>query len=157
VLAQKTTVEVSCRGELVILRFGQVGYSLEFPLALRLSAVMKHEARMAKLSSGDESTLRICVGTLHDASAPKGKRKRFMEKLPELLRAQNVDVEARGRHVTLSFGTVVREFDHRDAARLAQWIRLRGKEARNNAGETAHWTAIAKPELYHSGDKGFLH
>ncbi len=156
-LAQKTGVEVSCLGELVILRFGQVRYSIEFPLALKIAVVMKHEARMAKLSSGDESVLRICSGILHDASAPKPKRKRFMDKLPEMLHAQNVDVEARGQLVALSFGSSTREMHHRDASRLAQWIRLHGKLARDNAGEHAHWTKIATPEKYQTGDKGFLH
>jgi hypothetical protein len=141
-LLQRTVCGVACQGELVIVKFGDVGYSIEFPLALTIAAAMHHEARIARLAAGIKAGGLNCLGMLTDLSAPKPKRKRFMEKLPEILHANNCDVQAEGTLVCLSLGTATRKLEHDGARAFAQMLRVHGKEAKRNAGEIAHWSKI---------------
>lgn len=141
-IQQETGVDVRAQGELVVLAFGNVRYSIEFVLALRIAAALKFNARLAKLCSGDDSRRFSCAGVLTDANAERLRRKRFGQRLPELLRAHDVDVSHEGQLVTLRFGRATRKMAHRDASTLSQWLRVRGKEAKANAGERAHWSDL---------------
>lgn len=141
-LLRRYYAEVSCRGELVLLQLGNLTFSIEFPVALQIAAAMRHEARMAKLFAGVKERGFYCVGVISDLNAPKPKRKRFMENLPELLRARNVTVRQEGQLVLLKFGRAEARIPFETARMIAQWLRVRGKEAKRNAGEKAHWSRI---------------
>lgn len=152
-LLQKTGVSVTCRGELVILFFGSHGYSIEFPLALQIAAALHHEARMARLTAGMQIGGYRCLGTLTDANAAKPKRKRFMEKLPELLRCKHVGVKAEGSMVAFRVGTATRRMEYDSARTIAQWLRVKGREAKQNAGESRAWRDIANLKAIEAGER----
>ena len=61
----------------------------------------------------------------------------------DLLQRSLVAVEHEGDLVKLKFGNVEIKMSYVDALQLAQWIRVRGKEAKNTAGDKRHWlTAV---------------
>lgn len=152
-LLREQRVELACKGELVVLKMGNVELSIEFPLALQIATVMKHEARMAKLYAGIQWRTTTALGTLHDAAAEKPKRKRFMEVLPERLNAKDVDIRAQGQMVMVRFGHIKAGLPFAAAETISQWIRLRGKEAKRNAGELAHWSSIARATAVSHGER----
>lgn len=154
-LLKRQHVEVACQGELVLLRMGNVSFSLEFPLALQVSAAMRHEAKMAKLYARVRERGFYCVGILHDANADKPKRKRFMQKLPELLRARDLDVRQEGQLVVLKIGHAEAKFPFPTARMVAQWLRVRGKEAKRNANEPRHWSEIANMPAVVNGSRAW--
>jgi hypothetical protein len=82
------------------------------------------------------------VGVLHDASASKPKPRRFAEKLPEMLGANGLEVRAEGGMVVFTIGRTTAKLPYPVARNLAQWLRVRGKEAKHNAGETRHWSRL---------------
>lgn len=137
-------VEVSASGELVILCIGNMSFSIEFPLALQLAVAIRYHARLAKLNSGRDERGFHVVGVLHDASAQQPKRKRFIERLPELLRPRGLNVDTDGQLVVVTFGRTTLKLPYPAARTLAQWMRVRGKEAKLNAGEHRHWSEIAR-------------
>ena len=143
-LLQKAHVAVSTRVELVVLAIGNVTWSLEFDLALQISAALKHHARVAKACAGDDSRIFAVAGILHDASAPKTRRQRWAEALPERLRGRDVAVNNRGQLVTLRIGPTTATIPYKDAQRIAKWLRMRGKQAKNRTGERAHWSQIVE-------------
>ena len=134
---------VGCQGEVVFFRLGNLVFSMEFPVALYLSAVMRHQAQLAKLHSGIITRGYYCVGVLSDLSAPKPKRKRFMEKLPQLLKAKGISVDTEGRMVILKIDRMTAKFSYQTARMISQWLRVRGKEAKGKAGEKAHWSELS--------------
>ena len=61
----------------------------------------------------------------------------------DLLQRSRVAVEHEGDTVKLKFGNVEIKMNYLDALQLAQWIRLRGKQAKVRAGDKRHWlTAV---------------
>lgn len=61
-----------------------------------------------------------------------------------LLSRQRIAVEARGEMVRLSIGNADIDMPYETAIQLSQWLRVRGKEAKRNAGDMSrHWSAIA--------------
>lgn len=141
-LLTKHPIAVSCVGTLVVLAIGNVRRSLEFPLALQLAAAMKHEARMAKLSSGRNERGLHVFGVLHNAQAERPQRKRFMDRVPELLKPHGLAVYAEGQIVRLKIDKATAGLPYPVARTVAQWLRIRGKEAKRNAGERRHWSEI---------------
>jgi hypothetical protein len=147
-------IAVHTRGEIVVLELGNHHVSMEFVLALQLAAVLRHEARVIAKTLG----LRFratAVGTLHDTSAPKPKRKRFIEKLPEMLCKRGLSVYGASTLVVLKANGLAAGLPFEVANTLAQWLRVHGKEAKRNAGEFAHWSRIAKPEAIAAGARPF--
>ena len=60
-----------------------------------------------------------------------------------LLQRRRMAVEHEGDLVKLKFGNVEIKMSYIDALQLAQWIRVRGKEAKNTAGDKRQWlTAV---------------
>lgn len=53
----------------------------------------------------------------------------------DLMKAQQVAVESEGELVVLKFGNTTVKVHYTLAFQLAQWIRVRGKEAKNRAGD----------------------
>ena len=133
----------ACRGTLVVLTMGDQRYSLEFDLALKLSAAIRQHARIAKLCSGNHERGIRALGVLHDATAAKPRRKRFVERMPELLKPHGLDVGSEGQLVVLRVKRTTAKLPYPEALTLAQWIRVRGKEAKQNAGEPRHWSEVA--------------
>ena len=123
---------------------GSDRHSLEFDLALKVSAAMRQHARIAKLCSGNHERGIRMLGVLHDAAAEKPRRKRFIERMPELLKPHGVDVSTEGQLVVLKVKRTTAKLPYPEALTLAQWIRVRGKEAKRNAGEPRHWSEIAR-------------
>lgn len=137
-------VKVSDVGELVVIQFGGFKRSLEFVTALELAAMIKREARYAKASAGDDSWRRSSVAVLHDAAAEKRPR---AKRLPERLAAKQIEVRARGQIVNVRIGGTAIGLPYSQAPKIAQWIRVHGKLARNAAGERAHWSRLVNAEV----------
>lgn len=139
-------VKVSDVGEVVVVEFGTFTRSLEFVTALELAALIKREARYAKASAGDDGWRRSSVAILHDANAEKrvtGRRKA----LPERLKLKDIEVRAIGQIVSVRIGGTKIGLPYTQAPKIAQWIRVHGKAARNAAGEKKHWSKIVRPEV----------
>jgi hypothetical protein len=61
-----------------------------------------------------------------------------------LLSRQHIAVEARGELVRLTVGNSHLDMPYETAIQLSQWLRVRGKEAKRQAGDMSrHWSAIA--------------
>jgi hypothetical protein len=61
-----------------------------------------------------------------------------------LLSRQKISVEARGELVRLSIGNADIDMPYETAIQLSQWLRVRGKEAKRQAGDMSrHWSVIA--------------
>lgn len=62
----------------------------------------------------------------------------------DLLKPQQVSVTAEGELVALRIGGATIKLHYETAIQLSQWLRVRGKEAKRNAGDMSrHWSAIA--------------
>ena len=60
-----------------------------------------------------------------------------------LLSKQRISVEIEGELVKLSIGNSDIRMPYETALQLSQWLRVRGKEAKKNAGDISrHWSAI---------------
>lgn len=136
-----TQVEVSRVGELVILQVGNVIRSMEFERAIKLAAQMQAAGKLAKRVAGDDSHRYRMAGTMTDAAAPPAKQGRFQQ-LPE--RVRDVGAHPVGTLVQVRMGSERFDMDYNAAFQIAQWLRVHGKMARNEAGETAHWTKIGE-------------
>jgi hypothetical protein len=156
VLHQRIDIVVGCAGTVVILVLGNLRFTVEFPLALQLAAAIKVQARLAKVCSGDDSRAFHCVGVLHDANAAPTRRQQLLGQLPELLNKQGIAVVATGRMVVVSIGRTTIELPFAVAFTLAQWLRVRGKEAKSNAGEHAHWAEIGNVGAAEAGERPWL-
>jgi len=61
----------------------------------------------------------------------------------DLLKRERVAVAHEGDTVKMIFGNVEIKMNYVDALQLAQWIRVRGKQAKVRAGDRRHWlTAV---------------
>jgi len=64
-----------------------------------------------------------------------------------LLSRQRMSVEARGDMVRLSIGNADIDMPYETAIQLSQWLRVRGKEAKRQAGDMSrHWSVIGMIE-----------
>ena len=60
-----------------------------------------------------------------------------------LLQKQRIAVEHREDRVALIIGNTEMEMDYETALQLSQWLRVRGKQAKNFAGDISrHWSVI---------------
>lgn len=60
-----------------------------------------------------------------------------------LLSKQRMAVAAEGDMVKLTIGNADIKMPYEAALQLSQWLRVRGKEAKRNAGDVSrHWSAI---------------
>jgi hypothetical protein len=137
-------------GELVVVQIADFPFTLEFDGALILSAAIRVNARLAKLNAGMRGHGFHCAGVLHNAAASAKRRERFAAKLPELLRQRNLAVATEGQLVTVTIGRTTVKIPFDNARSFAQWLRVRGKEAKHNAGEHAHWSTFVKGNLWHA-------
>lgn len=63
--------------------------------------------------------------------------------MTDLLKRQRIAVEAVGELVKLHVGNSTLTMDYETALQMSQWLRVRGKEAKRNAGDRSrHWSAV---------------
>jgi hypothetical protein len=63
---------------------------------------------------------------------------------PDLMTRQRIAVRAEGEDVVLAVGNSELRMPYATALQVSQWLRVRAKEAKANAGDTGrHWSAIA--------------
>lgn len=61
-----------------------------------------------------------------------------------LLSRQQISVSTEGELVTLTVCNATLKMPYETALQLSQWLRVRGKEAKRQAGDMSrHWSAIA--------------
>ncbi len=138
---------VQDKGELVVFKLGNLEFSFEFQVALEISAMLRREARYAKLTAGFDAKKRTVMGVLEDAAAPKKRESRWRKALPERLKARQIIIEAVGTVVKARFGRTIANFDFRGAFQISQALRVHGKLARNAAGEKANWADLVKDRV----------
>lgn len=64
-----------------------------------------------------------------------------------LLSRQRIAVAAEGDVVKLSIGNADIRMPYETALQLSQWLRVRGKEAKRNAGDMSrHWSVVGMLE-----------
>lgn len=142
-LLQQSHLAVSTAGELVLLSVLDLSVSMEFQPALELACAMRMEAAVAKRIAGDDASRKSVFGVLTNGTPERAPQSRFRRALPERLAARDLKVRHVGSTVEVYFGKRVLTFGYKDALRVAQWLRVRGKEARNAARERAHWSELA--------------
>lgn len=145
-LLQQTSIEVAAVGELVVLSLGNLAYSMEFDLALQVAADMTAAARDVKKSTGDKSRRYRVAGSMHDATPDKQVLTRFHTKLPERIARKDIGVRLKGAMVVLRLYKTEADIPYEAALSISQWLRVRAKEARNEAGEEAHWSDLVKQD-----------
>ncbi len=65
--------------------------------------------------------------------------------MADLLKKQRIEVQAQGELVVLTIGNAALTMDYETAIQLSTWMRVRGKEAKRNAGDASrHWTVIGR-------------
>lgn len=63
----------------------------------------------------------------------------------DLLKRQKLAVTVEGQLVVLQIGNATMKMEYETAIQLSTWLRVRGKEAKRIAGDTArHWTVIGR-------------
>jgi len=61
-----------------------------------------------------------------------------------LLARQRISVGTEGELVTLTVGNDTLRMPYETALQLSQWLRVRGKQAKRQAGDMSrHWSAVA--------------
>jgi hypothetical protein len=59
------------------------------------------------------------------------------------LERQRIAVRTEGELVVLEVGNAQLKMPYETALQLSQWLRVRGKEAKRNAGDNSrHWSAV---------------
>lgn len=65
--------------------------------------------------------------------------------MTDLLQKQRVEVATEGALVVLRIGNAEMKMEYETAIQLSTWLRVRGKEAKRNAGDVSrHWTVIGR-------------
>lgn len=142
------TVDASTAGELVVLSLGNFGATMHFADALKVSALLLEKGREARrIAIGPRSAFMPALramGEMTDAAADAVKPSRWHRELPDRYEAKDIFVRTSGKLVELAFRTTVAGLPWEGALHIAQVLRIRGRQARNNANEKASWDAIVK-------------
>jgi hypothetical protein len=150
-ILQQMSIVVSTHGELVLLRVGNVEWKLEHDIALRMAAWMWIEARDAKRAAHDDTRRFTVAGLLTNATPVKA---RSLSRLrdAEWLRARDITVSLNRTLVAVRIGRHTMELPYDEARRLAIWLRMHGKEARNHAQDNRRWSEIGKLAAVEAGE-----
>lgn len=142
-------VIITSAGEHVIFRMGSTGWTLHYETALQLSSWMRSAAKHAKRFAGDLNRITRAIGTLHDAEkgpdlgqpfTPGGLYPVNRDVVP----LQMIGVKSQGVLVVIKLKNDTAEIPYKAAFAIAQWLRLRSKEAKRRAQDTKrHWSEIA--------------
>jgi hypothetical protein len=147
-------VSVASVGEHVVLAMASSRWTLHYQTALVLSGWMLLAGRAAKRAAGDFSRTWRALGTLHDANHPKGPDAgqpftpgKVYPVNRDALPLARVGVRNQRTMVQVQLGAETATMPYEAALVIAQWLRLRAKESKARAGDTArHWSKIAAPE-----------
>jgi hypothetical protein len=144
-LMTKQSLEVSAKGELVVLRIGNADLPMHYEQALDISRWVRQEGQAIKRGTGRAVSSRS-LGVLADADA-KAKPMPYtagtaIHSKPKLQSWRRENVWAQGRIVNITIGGSTLNLHFESALKVAQWLRVRAKEARNTAGDTRHWSEI---------------
>lgn len=126
-----------------MLTIGNVVTSMHFADALRLSLDLLRTGRHARKTAGVRwSNIRIggSLTNLEEKVVPS----RFAKKPPAPTPGNQLRAKWVGHSVDLTIGGSTARLSWDAALSISQWLRVRGKEARNDAGEHAHWLEIAE-------------
>lgn len=121
---------------------------MHYEHAFDVSRWMRVEAGAIKQALGYGKTSRS-LGVWHDADAkpkrlaPRARGPSIHVK-PKPYQWDRQDVSTTGNRVRIKVGPHSIAISFNQALTLSQWIRVRAKEARNNAGDTRHWSKIGK-------------
>lgn len=147
----KRGLEVFAKGEIVTLRIGNVDLPMHYEHALDISRWVRIEARDAKSLTGRSRTMRS-LGVMHDADAKPLEPLPYqagtaIHSNPKLRAWRREDVTTQGRLVLIKIGATTISLHFENALQVAQWIRVRAKEAMRTAGDTGrHWSVIGTLE-----------
>lgn len=149
-LAQATAVSVDAAGEFVVVMLGPLKIAVRFEDALSWSAEILACARVAGIPKGRQGA-RV-AGVLTDAAAEKSPPP---VKLPPIIARAKLGADCVGSLISMRIGDVTATLNAEAAAQIAQWLRIRGKQARNYAGEHANWADIgdAKRVMNNTADR----
>lgn len=141
----KQDVEVSSKGELVVIRIGNAELLVHYEHGLCLSEWVREEARLIKRLAGQGNTLRsLAVPDEDDNDALPYQGGVAIHVKPKQQTWQRSDVCGEGKLICIKVGNQTMKMHFENALKLAQWIRVRAKEARNRAGDTRHWSEISE-------------
>lgn len=71
-----------------------------------------------------------------------------------LLQKQRIEVRAEGETVLLKIGNAEMRMDYEAAIQLSTWLRVRGKEAKRNAGDhSRRWMVIGNLAAVEAGER----
>ena len=143
-LFRKEGLAVSSRGEIVTMRIGNTDIPMHYEQAIDLSRWIRSEAAIIKRARGRQRTTRS-LGIMHDAEAkakPIPNHKPGVHVKERLAKWHRGDVTSEGNLICTRIGGYVFKLHFANAITVSHWLRIRGKEARNTAGDTRHWSAI---------------
>lgn len=76
--------------------------------------------------------------------------------MSDLLRPQTTSVRCEGQLVVLQIGNTEIKMEYETALKVSTWMRIKGKEAKRNAGDTSrHWTVIGNLTAVEAGENPF--
>jgi hypothetical protein len=74
--------------------------------------------------------------------------------MTNLLQKQRIEVKAEGEIVVLRIGNAELKMPYDTAIQLSTWLRVRGKEAKRQAGDMSrHWSVIGNLEAVQGGER----
>jgi len=74
--------------------------------------------------------------------------------MTDLLQKQRIEVASEGTLVVLRIGNAELKMDYETAIQLSTWLRIRGKEAKNLAGDRSrHWSAVGNLAALEAGER----
>jgi hypothetical protein len=74
--------------------------------------------------------------------------------MTDLLQKQRIEVKAEGTLVVLKIGNAEMRMPYDTAIQLSTWLRVRGKEAKRQAGDMSrHWSVIGNLEAVQGGER----
>lgn len=72
----------------------------------------------------------------------------------DLLKPTSVDVRTENTLVVLKIGNVELKMDYNAALQISTWMRVKGKEAKQNAGDTSrHWSVAGQLSAIEAGER----
>lgn len=144
-LLTKQGVKVYALGESVVLTIGNAPLSMHYEQALALSRWIRQEAKAIKRLTTRAKTMRS-LGVMHDADAkpkPLPYQRGVAIHVKDKQHSWNrEDVWSEGRLVATRIGRHTFKLHFENALKIAQWLRLRAKEAKSTAGDPRHWSEI---------------
>jgi len=148
-LLTKQSIEVTSNGEAVILRIGNVDLPMHFEHAFDISRWIREEGTACKRGTGRARTTRSLgiASNAEEKQTPLPYTPGVAIHTPVIKRHwHRRDVYAVGRIVHFTIGNSTATLHFESALKIAQWIRVRAKEAQRTAGDVRHWSTFTSSE-----------